>query len=88
VQRKFNVVADAVSRVNESLSTEIYIGSEECEDSDVLSRPMPSTSMVSKLLSTYKEDKEVRKELKNPEVRRFEKSLDGILYAVKMEIGG
>jgi hypothetical protein len=73
VQRKFNVVADAVSRVNESLSTEMYFGSEECEDSDVLSRPMPSTSMVSELLSTYKEDKEVRKELKNPEVRRFEK---------------
>jgi hypothetical protein len=96
VHGKFNAVADALSRVNESLSTELYIRSEEDEDSDgvalnvvgTVSRPMLSKFMVSDLLRTYKEDNEVRKEFKNPEERRFEKSLNGILYAVKMDSGG
>jgi hypothetical protein len=50
VQGKFNVVADALSRINESPSTVLYVGSEDDEDSDVValnvvgtvSRPMLS----------------------------------------------
>jgi hypothetical protein len=57
VQGKFNVVADAFSRINESPSTALYVGSEDDEDSDVValnvvgtvSRPMLSESMVSDL---------------------------------------
>ena len=38
--------------------------------------------MVSDLLKAYKADKETRKDFENPEVGRFEKSLDGLLYEV------
>jgi hypothetical protein len=44
-------------------------------------RPMLSKSMVSDLLRAYMADKAISKEFENPEVGRFEKSLDGILYA-------
>jgi hypothetical protein len=58
VQVKFNVVADALSWIKESPSTELYMGSEEDEDSEVValnvvgtvSRAMLSKSMVSDLL--------------------------------------
>jgi hypothetical protein len=67
------------------------VGSEDDEDSDMValnvvgtvSRPILSKSMVSELLRAYKEDKEISKDFKNPEEGRFEKSLDGILYAVE-----
>jgi hypothetical protein len=57
VQGQFNVVADALSRINESPSTALYMGSKDDEDSDVMalnvvgtiSRPMLSKSMVSEL---------------------------------------
>jgi hypothetical protein len=39
--------------------------------------------MVSDLLRAYKADKAIRKDFENPEVGRFEKSLDGIFYAVE-----
>jgi RNase H-like domain found in reverse transcriptase/Integrase zinc binding domain len=91
VQGKFNVVADALSRINESPSTALYMGSEEDEDSDVValnvvgtvSRPMLSKSMVSDLLKAYKADKAIRKDFENPEVGRFKNSLDGISYVVE-----
>jgi hypothetical protein len=91
VQGKFNFVADALSRINESPSTALYMGSEDDEDSDVValnavgtvSGPMLSKSMVSDLLRAYKADKDISKGFKNSEVGRFEKSLDGILYAVE-----
>jgi hypothetical protein len=87
VHGKFNVVADAFSRINESPSTALYMGSEDDADSDVVasnlvgtvSRPMLNKSMVSELLRAYNADKLIRKYFENPEVRRFEKSLDGIL---------
>jgi RNase H-like domain found in reverse transcriptase len=58
VQSKFNVVADALCRISESPSTELCMGSEENEDSDVValnvvgtvSRPKLSKSMLSELL--------------------------------------
>jgi hypothetical protein len=58
VQGKFNVVADELSRINESPSTALYMGSEDDEDSDMvafnvvgtISRPMLSKSMVSDFL--------------------------------------
>jgi RNase H-like domain found in reverse transcriptase len=67
VQGKFNVVADALSRINESPSTALYVGSEDDEDSDVValnvvgtvSRPMLRKSMVSDLLRAYKADKAI-----------------------------
>ena len=91
VQGKFNVVADALSRINESSSTELYMGSEVDEDSEVaalnvvgtVSRPMLSKTMVSELQRAYKADKETRKDFESPEEGRFEKSLDGLLYAVE-----
>jgi hypothetical protein len=91
VQGKFNAVADELSRINESPSTELYMGSEEDADSDVASlnvvgtvrRSILGKSMVSCLLRTYRADKAIRKDFKNPEVSRFEKSLDGILYAAE-----
>jgi hypothetical protein len=91
VQGKFNAVADALSRINESPSTALYVGSEDDEDSDVLalnvmgtvSRSMLIKSMVSDLLRAYKADKAISKDFENTEVGRFEKSLDGIFYAVE-----
>jgi RNase H-like domain found in reverse transcriptase/Integrase zinc binding domain len=91
VQGKFNVVADALSRINKSPSTALYVGIEYDEDSEVValnvvgtvSRPMLSKSMVSDLLREDKADKAISEDLENPEVGRFEKSLDGILYAVE-----
>jgi hypothetical protein len=91
VQGKFNVVADALSRINESPSTALYMGSADDEDSDVValnvvgtvSRPMLSKSMVSDLLRAYKADKDISKDFENTEVGWFEKSLDGIFYAVE-----
>jgi hypothetical protein len=70
VQFKFNVVADALSRINESPSTALYMGSEADEDSDVValnvvgtvSRPILSKSMVSDLLMAYKADKYISKD--------------------------
>jgi RNase H-like domain found in reverse transcriptase len=70
VQGKFNVVADALSRINESPSTALYMGSEDDEDSDVVelnvvgtvSRPMLSKSLVSYLLREYKVDKAISKD--------------------------
>jgi hypothetical protein len=57
VQGKFNVVADEFSRINESPSTELYMGSKDDEDSDVVAlhvvgtviRHMLSKPMVSDL---------------------------------------
>jgi hypothetical protein len=46
-------------------------------------RSILGKSMVSCLLRTYRADKAIRKDFKNPEVSRFEKSLDGILYAAE-----
>jgi hypothetical protein len=91
VQGKFNVLADALSRINESPSTALYVGSENDEDSDVValnvvgtvSRPILSKSMVSNLLRAYKADKAICNGFENTEVGRFENSLDGILYAVE-----
>jgi hypothetical protein len=93
VQGKFNVVAGALFRINASPSTALYMGSEDDEDSDVaalnvvgtVSRPMVSKSMVSDFLRADKADTAISKDFKNPEEGRFEKSLDGILYAVEME---
>jgi hypothetical protein len=88
---KFNVVADALSRNNESPSTALYIGIEEDEDSDVvalnvvgtINRPMLSKSMLSDLVRAYNADKAISKDFESPDVGRFEKTLDGILYAVE-----
>jgi hypothetical protein len=96
VQGKFNVVADAFSRINESPSTALNVGSEDDEDSDVVafnvvgtvSRPILSKSIVSDLLRAYMADKDSSKDFENPEVGRFEKSVNGILYAVEMEKRG
>jgi hypothetical protein len=89
VQGNFNVAADALSMINESPSTALYVGREDDEDSDMVafnvvgtvSRPMLSESMVSELLRAYKADKDISKDFENPEIERFEKSLDGIFYA-------
>jgi hypothetical protein len=51
----FNIVADALSRINESPSTALYMGSEDDEESKAValnvmgtvSRPMLRNSMVS-----------------------------------------
>jgi RNase H-like domain found in reverse transcriptase len=91
MQGKFNVVADALSMMNESLLTALYMGSEDDEDSDgvalnavgTVSRLMLINYMVSDLLGAYMEDKAISKDFENPEEGRFENSLDGILYAVE-----
>jgi RNase H-like domain found in reverse transcriptase len=69
VQGKFNFVADALSRISESPSSELYTGEDEEEISEAVavhvvgtvSRPMLSKSMVAELLRTYKADKISRK---------------------------
>jgi hypothetical protein len=77
VQGKFNVVADALSSFNESLSTKLYMGSEEDEDSDVVALSVVGTvsrlskSMASDFLRACKADKAIRKNFANPEVGRF-----------------
>jgi hypothetical protein len=82
VQGKFNVVADAFSRINESPYSELYTVEDEEEISDILavnvvetvsSRPMLSKSMVSESLRAYKADKNTRKDFENPKYGRFEK---------------
>jgi hypothetical protein len=90
VQGKFNVVADALSRISESPSSELYTVEDQEEISEAVavnvvgtvSRPMLNNSMVSELLRAYKTDKSTRKDFENPEEGRFEKSVDGLLYAV------
>jgi RNase H-like domain found in reverse transcriptase/Integrase zinc binding domain len=90
VQGKFNVVADALSRISESPSSELYTVEDEEEISEamamnvvgIVSRTMLSKSMVSELLRAYKADKNTRKDFENPEDVRFEKSVDGLSYAV------
>jgi hypothetical protein len=80
VQGKFNVAADALSRINESKLTALYMGSEDDEDSEVValnvvgtfSRPMLSKSMVSEFLRAYKADKAISNDFENPETGRFE----------------
>ena len=74
VQGKFNVVADALSRISESPSSELYAGEDEEEFSEAVavnvvgtvSRPMLSKSMVSELLRAYKADRNTRKDFENP----------------------
>jgi RNase H-like domain found in reverse transcriptase/Integrase zinc binding domain len=90
VQGKFNVVADALSRISESTTSELYTGEDEEEISEevavnvvgTVSRPMLNKSMVSELLRAYKTDKNTRKNFENPEDGGFEKSVVGLLYAV------
>jgi hypothetical protein len=70
VQGKFNVVADALSRIKDSPSTELYMGSEDDDESELValsvvgtvSRPILSKYMVSDLLRAYKADKVSRKD--------------------------
>jgi hypothetical protein len=90
VQGKFNVFADALSRIKTSPSSELYTG-EDKEEAAVavvlnvvvtVSRPMLTKSMLSDELGAYKADKNIRKYFENPEDGRFEKSSDGLLYAV------
>jgi RNase H-like domain found in reverse transcriptase len=72
VQGKFNVVADALSMINESPSTALYMGSKDDEESDAVAlnvvgtvrRPMLSKSMVSDLLRAYMADKAISKNRK------------------------
>jgi hypothetical protein len=47
-----------------------------------VSRPMLTKSMLSELLRAYKADKHTRKDFENPEDDRFQKSVDGLSYAV------
>jgi hypothetical protein len=91
VQGKFNVVvADAMSRIYESPSSELYTGEKEEEAAEVValnvvgtvSRPMLTKYMLSEVLRAYKADKNTRKDFENPEDGRFEKSANGLLYAV------
>jgi hypothetical protein len=90
VQGKFNVVADALSRINELPSSELFTGGAKKEDSvaavvkvvGTVSRSILSSSMASKLQRTHKADTNIRKDLENPEDGRFESSVDGLLYAV------
>jgi hypothetical protein len=91
VQGKFNVVADALSRINTSPSSELYTGEDEEKAAlavalnvvGSVSRPMLTKAMLSEVLRAYKADKNTRKDLENPEEGRFEKSADGLLYAVE-----
>jgi hypothetical protein len=86
VQGKFNVVADALSRINTSPSSELYTGEDEEEAAETVavnvvgtvSRPMLTKSMLSEVLRDYKEDKNTMKDFENPEEGRFEKSVDGL----------
>jgi RNase H-like domain found in reverse transcriptase len=90
VKGKFNVVADALSRTNTSPSSELYTGEDDEEAAEAMalnvvgtvSRPMLTNSMLSEVLRAYKADRNTRKYFKNPEDGRFEKSSDGLLYAV------
>jgi hypothetical protein len=90
VQGKFNVVADALSRINTSPSSELYTEEDEEEAAvtvalnvvGTVSRPMLTKSMLTEVLRAYKAARNTRKDFQNPEDGRFEKSADGLLYAV------
>jgi Integrase zinc binding domain len=47
-----------------------------------VSSPMLTKSMFSEVLRAYKAYKDTRNDFENPEDGRFEKSADGLLYAV------
>jgi hypothetical protein len=89
-QGKFNIVADALSRINTSPSSELYTGEDEEEAAvavavnvvGIVSRPMLSEYILSEVLRAYKADKNTRKDFENPKEGRFERSADGLLYAV------
>jgi hypothetical protein len=84
-QGNFNVIADALSRINKSPSSELYTGEDDEEATETVavnvvgtvSRPMLTKSMLSKVLRAYKAEKSTRKYFENPEVGKFEKSADG-----------
>jgi hypothetical protein len=90
VQGKFNVVADAISRINKSPSSKLYGGEDEEKAAEAVavnlvgtvSRPTLTKSMLSELWRADKEDKNTRKDFENPGDGNFEKSVDGLLYAV------
>jgi hypothetical protein len=81
VQGKFDVVADTLSRINESPSSELYTGEDEEEAAEAVavnvvgsvSRPMLTKYMLSEVLRAYKADKDTRKDFENPEEGRLEK---------------
>jgi hypothetical protein len=81
VQGKFKVVADALSRINESPSSELYTREDEKEPAEAVavnlvgavSRPMLTKSMLGEFLRAYKADKNTRKDFENPDDGRFEK---------------
>jgi hypothetical protein len=91
VKGKFNLDADALSRIEESPFSELYTGEDEEEAAEpvalnvvgTVSRPMLTKPMLSKVLRAYKANKNTRKNFENPEDGRFEKSIDGLLYAVE-----
>jgi Integrase zinc binding domain len=72
------------------LRSELYTGGDEEEAAEevavnvvgAISRPMLTKSMFSEVLRAYKADKNTRKDFENPEDAKFEKSVDGLLYAV------
>jgi hypothetical protein len=90
VQGKFNVVDDALSRINESPSSELYTGEDEEEAAEAVafnvvgtvSRPILTKSMLSDVLRAYKSDTNTRKDFENPDDSIFEKSVDGLFYSV------
>jgi hypothetical protein len=64
VQSKFKVVADALSKINESPSSELYTREDEEEAAEAVamnlvgtfSRPMLTKSMLGEFLRAYKAD--------------------------------
>jgi hypothetical protein len=84
VQGNFNVVvADAMSRINGSPSSELYTGEEEEEAAEAValnvvgtvSRPMLTNYMLSEVLRAYKADKSTRKDfeiLKRVDLRNLQ----------------
>jgi hypothetical protein len=48
----------------------------------IVSRPMLTKSMLSEVLRAHEADKNTRNDFENPEDGKFEKSVDGLLYAV------
>jgi hypothetical protein len=91
VQGKYNVVADALSRMADAPVSVLYTGEDEEDEARLVavnvlgtvSRPMLTRNMMKDLKQAYEEDTSTLKEFREPSEGITEKTEDGLLYVLE-----